>query len=78
VQVGDWAYLSTEDTQSLIAQRSLSSTRKYPVVIASAKVTRLTTKHAWQFAAASAEINRARGRIGFDYSEYRRMTQAAA
>src|SRR5207249_3933728 len=34
VQVGDWAYLSSEDTQALIAQRSLSATRKFPVVIA--------------------------------------------
>jgi len=34
VAVGDWAYLSSEDTQGLIAQHSLSATRKYPVVLA--------------------------------------------
>ena len=69
VQVGDWAYLSTEDTQSLIAQRSLSATRKYPVVIAFSEGDTLDDEARVVVPRPPLpEINRARGRIGFDYS----------
>jgi hypothetical protein len=69
VQVGDWAYLSTEDTQSLIAQRSLSATRKYPVVIAFSEGDTLDDEARVVIPRPPLpEINRARGRIGFDYS----------
>ena len=69
VQVGDWAYLSSEDTQSLIAQRSLSSTRKYPVVIAFSEGDTLDDEARVVVPRPPLpEINRARGRIGFDYS----------
>ena len=69
VQVGDWAYLSAEDTQSLIAQRSLSATRKYPVVIAFSEGDTLDDEARVVVPRPPLpEINRARGRIGFDYS----------
>ena len=69
VQIGDWAYLSTEDTQSLIAQRSLSATRKYPVVIAFSEGDTLDDEARVVVPRPPLpEINRARGRIGFDYS----------
>src|SRR5205807_5434237 len=33
LKAGEWAYLSHEDTDALVEQRSLSATRKYPAVI---------------------------------------------
>jgi len=33
VKAGDLAYLSVSDTESLVQQRSMSSTRQYPAVI---------------------------------------------
>jgi AMIN domain len=69
VQVGDWAYLSSEDTQTLIAQRSLSATRKYPVVLAFSEGDTLDDEARVVIPRPPLpEINRARGRIGFDYS----------
>lgn len=69
VQVGDWAYLSSEDTQTLIVQRSLSATRKYPVVIAFSEGDTLDDEARVVIPRPPLpEINRARGRIGFDYS----------
>ncbi len=69
VQVGDWAYLSSEATQTLIAQRSLSATRKYPVVIAFSEGDTLDDEARVVIPRPPLpEINRARGRIGFDYS----------
>jgi hypothetical protein len=69
VKPGDWAFLSDEDTASLVAQRSLSATRKYPVVVS------FTEDDSLDEEARAAvprpplpEINRARGRIGFDYT----------
>jgi hypothetical protein len=69
VKVGDWAYLSPEDTQALIAKRSLSATRKYPVVVAFSEGDTLDDEARVIIPRPPApEINRARGRIGFDYS----------
>ena len=69
VKVGDWAYLSAEDTQALIAQRSLSATRAYPVVIAFSEGDTLDDEARLVIPRPPLpEINRARGRIGFDYS----------
>jgi hypothetical protein len=69
VKVGDWAYLSSEDTQGLIAQRSLSATRKYPVVIAFSEGDTLDDEARVVIPRPPLpEINRARGRIGLDYS----------
>jgi hypothetical protein len=69
LKVGDWAYLSSEDTQAMIAQRSLSATRKYPVVIAFSEGDTLDDEARVVIPRPPLpEINRARGRIGFDYS----------
>jgi len=69
VAVGDWAYLSSEDTQGLIAQHSLSATRKYPVVLAFSEGDTLDDEARQEIPRPPLpEINRARGRIGFDYS----------
>jgi hypothetical protein len=69
VKVGDWAYLSPEDTQALIAKRSLSATRKYPVVVAFSEGDTLDDEVRVIIPRPpSPEINRARGRIGLDYS----------
>jgi len=69
VAVGDWAYLSSEDTQGLIAQHSLSATRKYPVVLAFSEGDTLDDEARLEIPRPPLpEINRARGRIGFDYS----------
>lgn len=69
IKVGDWAYLSSEDTQSLVAQRSLSATRKYPVVVAFSEGDTLDDEARVDVPRPPLpEINRARGSIGFDYS----------
>ena len=70
VKAGDWAYLSSEDTQTLVAQRSLSPTRKYPAVISFTEGTDPLAEeaHAEVPRPPMPDINRARGRFGFDYS----------
>jgi AMIN domain len=69
VKVGDWAYLSAEDTQAVVAQRSLSATRKYPVVVAFSEGDTLDDEARVEVPRPPLpEINRARGSIGFDYS----------
>jgi hypothetical protein len=68
VKPGDLAYLSDGDAQVLVQQRALSTTRKYPAVITFTEGDPLEEE-------ARAEVprpplpsvNRARGRIGFDY-----------
>jgi hypothetical protein len=68
VRKGDVAYLSAADQAALVAQRTLSSTRKYPQVVTFTDGDPLEEE-------ARAEVprppmpsvNRARGRIGFDY-----------
>jgi len=69
VKAGDLAYLSTEDTESLVAQRSLSPTRKYPTVISFTEGDPLEEEARAEVPRPPLpEVNRARGRIGFDYS----------
>jgi hypothetical protein len=69
VNVGTWAYLSSEDTQTLVAQRSMSATRKYPVVVAFSEGDTLDDEARVEVPRPPLpEINRARGSIGFDYS----------
>ena len=69
VKPGDLAYLSSEDTQSLVAQRSLSPTRKFPAVISFTEGDPLDEEAREEVPRPPLpEINRARGRIGFDYS----------
>lgn len=68
VKIGDLAYLSSADQQSLVEKNALSATRKYPAVISFTENDTLDDE-------ARAEVpkpplpsvNRARGRIGFDY-----------
>jgi hypothetical protein len=69
VKPGDFAFLSSEDTESLVAQRSLSATRKYPTVISFTDGDPLD-EEAREYVPRPPlpEINRARGRFGFDYS----------
>jgi len=68
VKVGDLAYLSSADQQTLVEKNALSATRKYPAVVSFTENDTLDDE-------ARAEVpkpplpsvNRARGRIGFDY-----------
>lgn len=68
VKPGDLAYLSSGDAAALVQQRALSTTRKYPAVVTFTEGDPLEEE-------ARAEVpkpplpsvNRARGRIGFDY-----------
>lgn len=69
VKPGDYAFLSGEDTETLVAQRSLSATRKYPTVISFTDGDPLDEEAREEVPRPPLpEINRARGRFGFDYS----------
>ena len=69
IKAGDLAYLTSEDTETLVAQRSLSATRKYPTVISFTSGDPLDEEARAEVPHPPLpEINRARGRIGFDYS----------
>ncbi len=69
VKPGDLAYLSSEDTQALVAQRSLSATRKYPTVISFTEGDPLEEEAREEVPRPPLpEVNRARGRVGVDYS----------
>jgi hypothetical protein len=68
VKPGDWAYLSANDAQALIQQRALSATRKYPAVVTFTEDDALAQEaHAEVPRPPMPSVNRARGRIGFDY-----------
>ena len=70
VKVGDLAYLSTDDAESLVEQRTLSSTRQYPAVISFTEGDTLDEEARMEVPRPPApSINRARGRIGFDSIE---------
>jgi hypothetical protein len=68
VKVGDLAYLSSADQQAMVEKNALSGTRKYPAVVSFTENDTLDDE-------ARAEVpkpplpsvNRARGRMGFDY-----------
>jgi hypothetical protein len=69
LKTGDWAYLSSEDTEALVTQRSLSRTRIYPVVVSFTEGDPPDEEARDEVPRPPLpEINRARGRIGFDYS----------
>ena len=69
VKPGDWAFLTQEDTAALVAQRSLSATRKYPVVVSFTEDDSLDEEARAEVPRPPLpEINRSRGRIGFDYT----------
>jgi AMIN domain len=66
---GDVAYLSSEDTQALVQQRTLGSTRKYPAVISFTEGADALDEEARAEVPRPPlpSVNRARGRIGLDY-----------
>ena len=70
VKVGDLAYLSSGDAETLVEQRTLSSTRQYPAVISFTEGDTLDEDVRQEVPRPpSPAINRARGRIGFDSIE---------
>ena len=68
VKVGDLAYLSSGDVQSLIQQRTLSATRKYPAVVAFTEGDTMDEEaHDEVPRPPLPSVNRSRGIFGFDY-----------
>ena len=68
VKVGDLAYLSSADAESLVVQHTLSSTRAYPAVISFTEGDTLDEEVRDEIPRPPLpSVNRARGRIGFDY-----------
>ena len=68
VKVGDLAYLSSSDAELLVQQRALSATRAYPAVISFTEGDTLDEEARQEIPRPPLpSVNRARGRIGFDY-----------
>jgi hypothetical protein len=68
VKPGDLAYLSSADSEALVQLRALSATRKYPAVITFTEGDPLDEEVRDQVPRPPMpSVNRARGRIGFDY-----------
>jgi hypothetical protein len=68
VKSGDLAYLSSQDEQALVQENTLSATRKYPTVISFTDADALDDEARAEVPRPPVpSINRARGRIGFDY-----------
>ena len=68
VKPGDLAYLSSSDAEALVQQRALSTTRKYPAVITFTEGDPLDEEvRTFLPRPPLPSVNRARGRIGFDY-----------
>lgn len=68
VKVGDLAYLSSADQQTLVEKNALSATRKYPAVVSFTESDTLDDEARAEVAKPPLpSVNRARGRIGFDY-----------
>ena len=68
VKPGDLAYLSSGDAQTLVQQRALSATRKYPAVVTFTEGDPLEEEARAEVPRPpQPSVNRARGRIGFDY-----------
>ena len=66
---GDLAFLSSDETEAMVAQRSLSATRKYPSVVSFTQSDTLDEEARAEVPRPPLpEVNRARGRLGFDYS----------
>ena len=68
VKAGDLAYLSSNDAEALVQQTALSSTRKYPAVVSFTEDDTLDDEVRDEVPRPPLpSVNRARGRIGFDY-----------
>ncbi len=68
VKVGDLAYLSSADQQALVEKNALSATRKYPAVVSFTENDTLDDEARDEVPKPPLpSVNRARGRIGFDY-----------
>jgi len=68
VRIGDLAYLSSADQQSLVEKNALSATRKYPAVVSFTEDDTLDDEARVEVPKPPLpSVNRARGRIGFDY-----------
>ena len=67
VRVGDLAYLSSEDADALVRQRTLSATRQYPAVISFTEDDTPDEEARQEVPRPPLpSVNRARGRFGFD------------
>ena len=70
VRVGDLAYLSSNDAEAMVQQRTLSATRQYPAVISFTESDELDEEARQEVPRPPLpSVNRARGRIGFDTIE---------
>lgn len=68
VKPGDLAYLSSTDADALVQQTALSPTRKYPVVVSFTEADPEDEEVREEVPRPPLpSVNRARGRIGFDY-----------
>ncbi len=68
VKVGDLAYLSSADQQALVEKNALGATRKYPAVVSFTENDTLDDEARSEVPKPPLpSVNRARGRIGFDY-----------
>jgi hypothetical protein len=67
VKVGDLAYLSSDDAEALVRQRTLSATRQYPAVISFTEDDTIDEEARQEVPRPPLpSVNRARGRFGFD------------
>jgi hypothetical protein len=72
IHAGDVAYLSKEDTEALAEQHALGRARAYPIVVSFSEGDTLEEEARDEVPRPPLpEVNRARGRIGFDYSSIR-------
>jgi hypothetical protein len=68
IAVGDIAYLSSTDEEALVQKNALSATRKYPAVVSFTDNDTLDDEAREEIPKPPLpSVNRARGRIGFDY-----------
>lgn len=68
VKVGDLAYLSSADQQTLVEKNALGATRKYPAVVSFTENDTLDDEARADVPKPPLpSVNRARGRFGFDY-----------
>ncbi len=68
LQVGDVAYLSSDDQEALVQRNALSATRAYPAVVSFTEGDTLDDEARDEVPRPPLpSVNRARGRIGFDY-----------